>query len=99
MSHALSVSESHGRRHRHRSPKRKMAESLVLILGVPALLFVVLALSVELIEYRPSGNAISSAPGSVTPSAAGGMRTSGRMPTSAIVEIPPAQLDGGIALD
>jgi hypothetical protein len=30
-----------------------LAESLALAVGVPALLFVVLALSVELIEYRP----------------------------------------------
>ena len=41
---------------RRRSRRRKVAEALVLALGVPALLFVVLALSVELIEYRPASS-------------------------------------------
>jgi len=40
-------------RRRRRSRRRKFVESVALILGVPALLFVVLALSVEVIEYRP----------------------------------------------
>jgi len=43
------------RRRRHRSPRRKLAEGIALIVGVPLLLFTVLALSVELIEYRPVG--------------------------------------------
>ncbi|HEM46259.1 MAG TPA: hypothetical protein ENO23_04350 [Alphaproteobacteria bacterium] len=43
------------RRHRHRSRRRKLAESIALILGVPLLLLTVLGLSVELIEYRPTG--------------------------------------------
>ena len=41
------------RRHRHRSYRRKVAESFALVFGLPFLLFAVLALSVELIEYRP----------------------------------------------
>ena len=40
-------------RKRRRSRRRKVAEAVGLAVGVPALLFVVLALSVELIEYRP----------------------------------------------
>jgi hypothetical protein len=34
-----------------------MAETVSMLIGVPILLFVVLALSVELIEYRPSQSA------------------------------------------
>ena len=41
------------RRHRHRSYRRKAAESFILVFGTPFLLFAVLALSVEWIEYRP----------------------------------------------
>ena len=41
------------RRHLHRSYRRKVAESFALVFGLPFLLFAVLALSVELIEYRP----------------------------------------------
>lgn len=37
---------------RRRSRRRKLLESLALVVGVPALLFTVLALSVQLIEYR-----------------------------------------------
>lgn len=40
-------------RHRHRSRRQKALESVGLVLGVPVLLGVVLALSVEMIEYRP----------------------------------------------
>ena len=52
------------RRHRHRSLTRKLLESLALFVGVPLLLFALLALSVDLIEYRPTSAA------SVTPPAA-----------------------------
>jgi hypothetical protein len=41
-------------RRRHRTTKRKIIDGLLMVLGIPALLFTVLALSVELIEYRPS---------------------------------------------
>jgi hypothetical protein len=47
------------RRHRHRSRRRKLAESIALIFGVPLLLLTVLALSVELIEYRPTAGPVS----------------------------------------
>ncbi|MBW2382489.1 MAG: hypothetical protein JRG92_02585 [Deltaproteobacteria bacterium] len=40
-------------RKRRRSRRRKLAESVALVLGVPALIFVVLALFVDVIEYRP----------------------------------------------
>lgn len=99
MNHAMSMPEPHDRRRRHRSPQRKIVESLGLILGVPALLFLVLALSVEVIEYRPSDNLISNTPGSATPSGAAGMRTSGRMPASVVVEIPPIGVEQGQGLE
>lgn len=42
-----------GRRHRHRSYRRKVAESFALVFGMPIVLFTVLAMSVELMEYKP----------------------------------------------
>jgi hypothetical protein len=48
------VDREHGNRRRHRTTKRKIVDGLLMVLGVPALLFTVLALSVELIEYQPS---------------------------------------------
>ena len=49
-------------RHRHRSPARKLIESLALFVGVPLLLFAVLALAVDVIEYRPSRSPAASPP-------------------------------------
>ena len=43
------------RRHRHRSYRRKVVESFALVFGMPVVLFAVLAMSVELIEYKPIG--------------------------------------------
>jgi hypothetical protein len=41
-------------RRRHRSGRRKLVDSLLLAVGAPCLIFAVLALSVELIEYEPA---------------------------------------------
>lgn len=54
MSEAMALSPQKTKRHRHRSPRRKLAQSIVLIVGAPLLLLTVLALSVELIEYQPA---------------------------------------------
>ncbi|MCH2188128.1 hypothetical protein MK280_19925 [Myxococcota bacterium] len=43
-------------RHRHRSYGRKVAQSIALVFGTPVLLFVLLALSVDAIEYAPSAS-------------------------------------------
>lgn len=56
MSAAHTLGEhSGGRRHRHRSRRRKLAETVLLMIGAPLLLLALLSLSVELIEYRPTG--------------------------------------------
>ncbi|MAI80340.1 MAG: hypothetical protein CL917_15435 [Deltaproteobacteria bacterium] len=41
------------RRHKHRSYRQKATQSIGLVLGTPILLFLILATSVEFIEYRP----------------------------------------------
>lgn len=65
-------------RKRRRSRRRKVTQSVALALGVPAAIFVVLALSVELIEYRPVQ---TSAPD-----------MTGVMPASRVV-IPPVSVE------
>ena len=40
-------------RHRHRSYGRKAVQSIALVFGMPLLLFAVLAVSVDVIEYTP----------------------------------------------
>jgi len=80
------------RRFRHRSRRRKIAESVALILGVPLLLALVLGLSVELIEYRPIGDptVTDPLPGR---SASHTLGPQGRRMPAVVVEVPPIELD------
>jgi len=89
MSESTAVAEPHRKRHRHRSPRRKLTETIALIVGVPALLFVVLALSVELIEYHPA-EGLSPAPTSaVTPKPVSALRPGGRLRHATVVDFAP----------
>ena len=87
MSEALAAPRPSARRHRHRSPRRKVAESLLVMFGVPILLLVVLALSVELIEYQP----VSASPSVTTkprvePTSTAPTRTPARIEISPLIE-------------
>lgn len=80
------------RRVRHRSRRRKIAESITLILGVPLLLALVLGLSVELIEYRPIEDPIEVGPLSTRPVGHAPGAQGRRMP-AAVAEIQPLEFD------
>jgi hypothetical protein len=92
MQGIISDTESSVQRRRHRSRRRKVAESVALILGVPLLLALVLGLSVELIEYRPIGDPNVADP---LPSRSVGhaLGLQGRRLPEAVVDIPPIEID------
>lgn len=43
-------------RHRHRSSRRKLLDNVLMIVATLAAMFLVAAFSIELIEYKPSGD-------------------------------------------
>lgn len=88
MQGTIDTAESSGRRHRHRSRTRKTAESIGLIVGVPILLAIVLALSVELIEYHPVDASITGDAAHATAIDSESGVSVRRVPT-AVLEIPP----------
>ncbi len=88
MQDTIDSAESSGRRYRHRSRTRKAAESIGLVVGVPIVLAVVLALSVELIEYHPVDASIAGDPAQQTAIDSESGVSVRRMPT-AVLEIPP----------
>jgi hypothetical protein len=88
MQGMITTTESSGRRHRHRTRRRKLAEAIGLMFGVPLLLLAVLALSVELIEYHPMDTSIAGNASQATSVESSSHSSVGRVP-AAVLEIPP----------
>lgn len=95
MGTAGSASEHAGPRVRHRSRRRKIAESVGLIVGVPLLLLALLALSVELIEYHPVGEAKPYASRPQPPKSAQ-TNPATQPPPASVLDVPPFDPETGL---